>query len=164
MGSTNSSPCTAAGFNSPPRHSLCAHPARLSSDIWGSRGSITLPMLSLLHVSPTALPKQGDVALLPHMLLLHRGHSGSCTGPCTGQLKGCSALTQPVLWISSGSHLDPCPQTPHSRLPCPWRQGTKCITSPRHCRQNYIYFYSSTLVVHQICSCRLLAFRAMPQR
>lgn len=84
-------------FNSQPRHSRCAHPAPLPADIWGSRGSVTQPILSLFHVSPTALPKQGDVALLPHMLLLLQGHSGSSTRPCTGQLKVCSAPTQPGL-------------------------------------------------------------------
>lgn len=66
--------------------------------------------------------------------------------------------------MAGWSYLDPCPQTPHSRLTCPWTQGTRCIISPRRCRQNSIYFDSATLVGHQICSCRLLVLHAMPQR
>lgn len=56
-------------------------PARLPADIWGSRASVTLPILPLFHVSPPALPEQGDVARFPHMSLLLRGHSGRFTGP-----------------------------------------------------------------------------------
>lgn len=119
------SACT-AGFNSQPRHRLCAHPACLPSDTWGSRAQPHCPYRHF-SMSHCTFKTEGCGSASPHV---------AAASWSFRQLKVCSASAAPVLCHGRLGSPEPLPtgttQLPHTA----WRQGTRHIASPRHCRQN----------------------------
>lgn len=131
-------------------------PACPPGDISGaSRVQSHKPVLWLFHVSPRALPKQGDVALLPPLTVLLHGLLGSCTCSHAGKLKVYSAtLRCRCSAVAGQAHLYAATDRGHRAAASPALEGSvqRHITLPRHCRQNpYIMTLTGTLARYQIC-------------